>query len=85
MSHVVVTGSEGFVGQALVQRLLADGLGGRPVTRLSLLDIRFAAPHADARVVQLAGSIADAGPARARLHASGRCGVPPCQHPGRGG
>jgi nucleoside-diphosphate-sugar epimerase len=59
MSHVVVTGSEGFVGQALVQRLLADGLGGRPVTRLSLLDIRFAAPHADARVVQLAGSIAD--------------------------
>jgi nucleoside-diphosphate-sugar epimerase len=59
MSHVVVTGSEGFVGQALVQRLLAEGLGGRPVTRLSLLDIRFAAPHADARVVQLPGSIAD--------------------------
>ena len=59
MSHVVVTGSEGFVGQALVQRLLAEGLGGRPVTRLSLLDIRFAAPHTDARVVQLPGSIAD--------------------------
>ncbi len=59
MSHVVVTGSEGFVGQALVQRLLAEGLGGRPITRLSLLDIRFAAPHTDARVVQLPGSIAD--------------------------
>lgn len=60
MTHVVVTGGEGFVGQALVQRLLAEGLGGRPVTHLTLLDIAFAAPHADARVRQLAGSIADA-------------------------
>jgi len=59
MSHVVVTGSEGFVGQVLVQRLLSEGLGGRPVTRLTLLDIGFAAPHADARVQQLPGSIAD--------------------------
>jgi D-erythronate 2-dehydrogenase len=59
VSHIVVTGSEGFVGQVLVKRLLADGLNGQPVTRLSLLDVHFAAPHADARVVQLAGSIAD--------------------------
>lgn len=60
MTHVVVTGSEGFVGQALVQRLLAEGLAGQPVTRLTLLDIGFAAPHSDPRVQQLAGSIADA-------------------------
>lgn len=60
MSHVIVTGSEGFVGQALVRRLLSDGLSGEPVTRLSLLDIRFAAPHPDGRVTQFAGSIADA-------------------------
>ena len=60
MTHVVVTGSEGFVGQALVQRLLSDGLGGEPVGRLSLLDIAFARPHADPRVVQLPGSIGDA-------------------------
>jgi len=60
MTHVVVTGSEGFVGQALVQRLLRDGLDGRPVTRLSLLDIRFAASPTDRRVVQVPGSIADA-------------------------
>lgn len=59
MTHVVVTGSEGFVGQVLVQRLLAEGLNGQPVSRLTLMDVRFAAPHADARVVQLAGSIAD--------------------------
>lgn len=60
MSHIVVTGSEGFVGQVLVQRLLRDGLAGQAVTRLTLMDVRFAAPHADARVVQVAGSIADA-------------------------
>jgi nucleoside-diphosphate-sugar epimerase len=59
MTHVVVTGSEGFVGQALVQRLLAEGLGGQPISRLSLLDVRFAEPPADARVHQLPGSIAD--------------------------
>lgn len=60
MTHAVVTGSEGFVGQALVQRLLSDGLGGQPVGRLTLLDIAFAQPHADPRVVQLPGSIGDA-------------------------
>lgn len=59
MTHVVVTGSEGFVGQVLVQRLLRDGLGGQPIRRLSLMDVRFAEPHADARVRQLPGSIAD--------------------------
>jgi nucleoside-diphosphate-sugar epimerase len=59
MSHVVVTGSEGFVGQVLVQRLLREGLGGQPVSRLTLMDVRFAEPHADARVRQLAGSIVD--------------------------
>lgn len=60
MTHVVVTGSEGFVGQVLVQRLLTQGLGGQPVTRLSLMDVRFAAPATDARVRQIEGSIADA-------------------------
>lgn len=59
MSTVVVTGSEGFVGQALVRRLLTGGLGGRPLARLLLLDVGFAAPHADPRVRQLPGSIAD--------------------------
>ena len=59
MTHVVVTGSEGFVGRQLVQRLLADGLGGQRVGRLTLLDIGFAAPPSDPRVRALAGSIAD--------------------------
>lgn len=60
MHHIVITGSEGFVGQALVQRLLAHGLGGRPVQRLTLMDVGFAAPPSDPRVRQLPGSIADA-------------------------
>lgn len=59
MTHVVVTGSEGFVGQVLVQRLLREGLGGQPLTRLSLMDVRFAAAPTDPRVCQLPGSIAD--------------------------
>jgi nucleoside-diphosphate-sugar epimerase len=60
MSHVVVTGAEGFVGQVLVKRLLADGLNGQPLSCLTLVDVGFAAPAADARVRQVAGSIADA-------------------------
>ncbi|PXW97551.1 nucleoside-diphosphate-sugar epimerase [Sphaerotilus hippei] len=70
MTHVVVTGSEGFVGQVLVQRLLREGLGGQPVSRLTLMDVRFAEPHADARVRQLAGSIADPA-VRARANEGG--------------
>lgn len=60
MSRVVVTGAQGFVGQVLVKRLLAQGLNGRPISRLTLLDVGFSGPHADARVLQLPGSIADA-------------------------
>ncbi len=60
MTHVVVTGSEGFVGQVLVKRLLDEGLAGQALTQITLLDVRFDAPHADARVVQVPGSIADA-------------------------
>ncbi len=59
MGHVVVTGAQGFVGQALVKRLLADGLNGHALSRLTLMDVRFDAPHPDNRVVQQAGSIAD--------------------------
>ncbi|MBN3807604.1 NAD-dependent epimerase/dehydratase family protein [Paraburkholderia sp. Ac-20347] len=59
MTHIVVTGAQGFVGRSLVRRLLAQGLAGIPVSRLTLLDVAFDAPPADARVVQIAGSIAD--------------------------
>jgi nucleoside-diphosphate-sugar epimerase len=60
MTHVVVTGSEGFIGRVLVQRLLDQGLNGQRVQRLTLIDVGFERPHSDARVVEVAGSIADA-------------------------
>lgn len=69
MTHVVVTGAQGFVGQVLVRRLLSEGLGGKPVSRLTLMDVGFDAPPADSRVMQLAGSIADAA-VRASAYAS---------------
>lgn len=58
--HVLVTGASGFVGQALWRRLLADGVAGRAVGKLTLLDMRFAEAPADPRVRQVEGSIADA-------------------------
>ena len=61
--NVVITGANGFIGQALCQRLLQTGLGGSPVTTLNALDVRFdvaGALASDARVRQRTGSIADA-------------------------
>ncbi len=37
--HVLVTGAAGMIGRKLVARLARDGLGGRPVERLSLVDV----------------------------------------------
>lgn len=71
MSRVLVTGSEGFIGRALVQRLLRDGLGGEPVEHLTLVDLAFAAAPAqsstECRVQQLWGSVADASVRAAAL------------------
>ena len=60
MSHMLVTGAQGFIGQVLVRRLLERGLGGHPVQRVTLMDLNFNSPHADPRVYQVPGSIADA-------------------------
>ncbi|TKC86871.1 NAD-dependent epimerase/dehydratase family protein [Trinickia terrae] len=69
MTHAVVTGAQGFVGQALVKRLLADGLNGARVTKLTLMDLRFDAPPEDDRIAQIGGSIADPA-TRARAYAT---------------
>ncbi len=60
--HVLITGANGFVGQALARRIITDGVvAGRRFDRLTLLDLEFPAPVADLRVRQLQGSIADRG------------------------
>ena len=60
MTHVLVTGAQGFVGAVLVKRLLASGLNSHVVDQVTLMDLAFDQTHPDPRVVQVAGSIADA-------------------------
>ncbi len=60
MTHVVITGANGFVGQVLTRQLLRNGLGDQAVSHLTLVDLAFDQPHPDDRVQQVAGSIADA-------------------------
>ena len=59
---VLVVGSEGFIGQALVARLLAGGRVGQPAapaTQVTRLDVRMAARAADARLRSVEGDICD--------------------------
>jgi len=58
--HIVVTGANGFVGQALVARLRRErSLGGQPITRLSALDTAFSGAPAGEIERQFTGSITD--------------------------
>lgn len=59
MTHVLVTGSQGFIGQVLVQKLLHDGLNGRPVAQLTQVDLAAHNTTGDDRVQVLRGSLAD--------------------------
>lgn len=57
--HVVVTGAAGFVGRALVARLLRERrIGARPLGALTLIDLAFG-DAAPAGVRRIEGSIAD--------------------------
>lgn len=58
--HVLITGANGFVGKALVQRLLQDPTAlSQPLQRLTLMDLSFPDAPGDARVHQIPGSITD--------------------------
>lgn len=59
--RVMVTGANGFVGRALVQRLLALGqLNNRAISKLLLLDQHLSGFPADNRLRSYAGSVTDA-------------------------
>lgn len=59
--HVVITGADGFVGRALMARLLSEQkIGGHPIELISALDVKFTAPSDATAVRQIAGSLADA-------------------------
>ena len=56
--NVLITGANGFIGKRLAARLLAAGtLAGRPISRLTLLDVRFDESAPEANLIQ--GSVAD--------------------------
>lgn len=55
--HILITGADGFVGRALVRHLLSKS--DMAVTRLTLIDQRFAAVPDDPRLHLMAGNIAD--------------------------
>ncbi|WP_044563120.1 NAD-dependent epimerase/dehydratase family protein [Azospirillum sp. B4] len=61
--RIILTGAGGFVGRHLARRLLAEGVDGRPVTRLVLADLALpdlAPPDlGDARVARIAGDLSD--------------------------
>ncbi len=55
--HILVTGADGFVGRALVRRLLSDR--SQAFDRLTLVDHGFAGAAEDPRLRLIAGNIAD--------------------------
>ncbi|MBN3786505.1 NAD-dependent epimerase/dehydratase family protein [Burkholderia sp. Ac-20353] len=59
--RALVTGAGGFVGTALVDRLLREGIAeAGDVSELLLVDRQFGAPHSDARITALAGDFSSA-------------------------
>jgi len=60
--NILITGADGFIGRALVARLLRSGVLpslGDPRRQVVLLDRGFAAPPTDARVRLVTGDLAD--------------------------
>ena len=68
LTRVLVTGAGGFVGRVLVGRLLANGLGGRPVDEVVAADLSLQGLPADPRLRTVEGSIADDHEPFRRVH-----------------
>jgi len=59
--HVLITGADGFVGRALLARLLRDRrCADREITSITALDIGFVEPQADPLLRQVGASLIDA-------------------------
>ena len=56
---ILITGANGFVGQALATRVLQQPVNGRSVSGLTLLSRRFEQPPLDPRVRLIKGDMAD--------------------------
>ena len=55
---ILITGANGFVGQALARRVLAQDIDGQATTGLTLLSRRFDNPPVDPRVILVKGDMA---------------------------
>ena len=58
--HVLVTGANGFIGTHLCRALLATGVDGSPVDRVTAMDLATDLLPRDERLTVLSGSYADA-------------------------
>lgn len=58
--QILITGANGFVGQALARRVLKQNVMGQDVTGLTLLSRRFENPPDDPRVTLVRGDMAQA-------------------------
>lgn len=60
MKRALVTGAGGFIGRALVQRLLQHGLDGHTLDRITVVDLNLSGLPTDPRLQPVPGSVADA-------------------------
>lgn len=59
MAKIAITGGGGMIGQKIARRLMDEGFGGRPLDKLSLIDVAFP-ESSPAKAERITGSLANA-------------------------